>query len=516
MIETLAARPPRKVFAGALLIVTAVSALLPGVTFAAAGYYPYSYDPGFAGGIPLDNRFANVETNDYTGERLARAANGDVVVAGIVPAAGQSTGSNLGLVRYSSDGTRISWTNPTAAYASYFNIYLTWPNSTSVTYTRVDALKIQNGYIYALVDYAASASNSNVYVVVFRDDGTYIGQFGAFTTSLDEHGAGLVPYAFGPSPTERLIAVATYKNGSGNDVLTLKRFSISAGALTVDTSFGPYGNGANDLLIPPAHCDAGAACDISASAVAGVATDSSSPRLYVAASVGTAYSGSSTVYHLAVVGIDGSNGGLLSAVGSNSSGIYYASDESGIGPRSIAATSSGSVGSDLIYLSENYQFCFILSCSESTTLLKLRASTGLPPPSDGTLPVFTWGDGGEVTFAAGGIGAIAADSTQVMAVGGTVDQCADGQGGLFYCGEGTAASFTAASGATQGSNLLPALRSGGGTWSYASWSDIIPGPSGVSFTVAGALGGVPPSDAAQFGTSQIVPDPDGVFRAPFE
>ena len=499
----------------------------------AAGYFTYQYDPVFNGGFPLEDRFANVDTNDYVAQRLARAANGDLVVAGIVPAAYQSGAGNIGLVRYTGSGQRTAWSNPTAAYASYFNIYLTFPNSTGATYTRVVDLKIQNGFIYALVDYKAG-SESDVYLVVFRDDGTYIGEYASFTTGLDEHGAGLVPYSFTDkfsNPQRRLIAVATYKNGSGNRVITLKRFTPALdGTLTVDTGFGPYANGANDILIPSDACDAGARCDAEAEAVTAVATTSVFPRLYIAASAGTGYDGTYTYDTDVVVGIDGSNGGLLAGFGSQTSGIYYTGFLrgssgalfAGQGPLLISATTTGTIGADIIYLVDSSTFCAFLSCSGSASLMKLRAQSGLPPPSNGTVPDFLWGNGGEVNifdpYSGAGmlIEAVSADSQRLMAVGGVSSLCGDAQGSLYFCGSGYSTSLSAVNGGVEGLSLLPGTRSGGSDWATQSWTDIVPGPVPGTFNTTGPMGSAPPSILSQFGTSQILLSEEGIFRNGFQ
>jgi len=72
---------------------------------------PFVYDPAFNYGLVLEDRFASPTTASYLlGLRLARAANGDIIAAGVVPAAYQSSppANNLGLVRYGAHGERLA------------------------------------------------------------------------------------------------------------------------------------------------------------------------------------------------------------------------------------------------------------------------------------------------------------------------------------------------------------------------------------------------------------------------
>lgn len=499
--------------------------LLAAVVFASctsaarADYYIYPFDPAFNGGLPLEDRFANTDANDYFAQRLARAANGDLVVAGIVPAAFQSSGDNVGLVRYSASGGRTSWSNPSPAYASYFNNYLTYPNSTGAKYTSVVDLKVLDGYIYVLVDNAAGGAESDVYVIVFRDDGTFIGEYASFTTGLDEHGAGFVPYAYVDKLSQtqrRLIAVADYVNGSNKHVMTIKRFAIDAGgALSVDNGFGPYGNGANDITLPPERCDEGALCDLQVRDVAAVATTSPFPRIYVAASAGNQYLFNSTVHNMAVVGIDGSDGNLLAGFGSQVSGIYYANSSPG-GLTRIAATGSGGIESDQLYVLGASSDCFFLACSYVSYLSKVLAVSGLPPPLNGSVPAFSWGDGGDVTFGNAYFEALMVDAQRVMAVGGIGGECSDGEGGLYPCGLGVAAGFSVVDGAVDGSSYLSAPRAGGAFWAAVEWQDVIAGNAPGTYAATGPMGNAAPNPLAQFGTVQLVATLDGIFRDDFD
>ena len=154
-------------------------------------------DPAFNGGVALDDRFATGPDTPHYAEKIAALPNGDVVVAGLVPTASQTgniVGGNIGLVHYTSDGGRTGWANPAPAYASYFNLYITFPNLEGATYSHVVDMKVVGDYIYVLADYQVGSPDKNVYVLVFGIDGSYVGGYAAFTTGLYEFGAALVPY----------------------------------------------------------------------------------------------------------------------------------------------------------------------------------------------------------------------------------------------------------------------------------------------------------------------------------
>ena len=157
---------------------------------------PFAYDPSFNYGVVLEDRFASTTTASYLlGLRVAHAANGDIIAAGIVPAAYQSPpANNLGLVRYGPHGERLAWSAPSSQFVFYEDRYVDYPNSTSGTVGWLEDLKIINGRIYALTD--SNGGSRDVRIAIFTDGGAFIDDMPAFTTGLDEVGAALIPYTY--------------------------------------------------------------------------------------------------------------------------------------------------------------------------------------------------------------------------------------------------------------------------------------------------------------------------------
>ena len=294
---------------------------------------PYDYDPSFDGGVVIEDRFAAITTQNYQiASKLARLSNGDVVVAGIVPAAFQPAGANsnnVGLVRYGSDGSRVPWPSPTPAYSYFNNMYVDYPNSNAHTFNQVRDIAVIAGFIYVLVDAQAAIDDSDAYVLAFREDGSFIDIYGAFTTNLDEGGAGLVAYSIpncnGVLSCPMLIAVGNYivpapSLSDYRHIITAKRFAIGTngfptftpnGTLHVDTTFGPFGNGANDYIAADSSCVSASNCSVIATSVAAVRTNSLNPTVYV----GGEYPSTGQLSDTVVLGIDGNSGALFSDFG---------------------------------------------------------------------------------------------------------------------------------------------------------------------------------------------------------
>ena len=378
----------------------------------------FAYDLSFNGGNALDDRFATGPDTPHFAERILQLPNGEVVVAGLAPVASQ-TGNfvpgNIGLVHYGANGQRIGWTNPQPAYATYFNIYITFPNELSAQFQHIADIEYFDGHIFLLADYQASAGDRDVYVVVMNPDGNIVGAYGAFTTGLYEFGAALVPYSYTllingvPTTQRRMIAVANYDSGGPHWIVTMKRFSIDAtGALSVDNSFGHIGNGAIDQPLPVGFCEAGTANACSGAAVdaVGVRTDSGTPTLYLLGNVDRRPpAGLVPTTDAFVMAVDGSSGDLVGEFGD--AGLYGQALQIGnysfgsyntFGPaKRILASGGGDLSGDLLYfMTANNAF---QSCSHyGAAIYKVRARVG--PPFDATLPDFNWADGGKATLAA--------------------------------------------------------------------------------------------------------------------
>ena len=286
---------------------------------------PFVLDSAFNGGIVIEDRFAATSlSTPQEPARIARLSNGDIVVAGLVQPAYSSSPSpptNVGLVRYGPDGSRVPWANPTNSY--FNNMYLDYPNSSGAIFRRVEAVVALAGYVYVLADSFPSGGNYDADILAFGEDGHFVGIYGAFTTTLNESGVGLVPYSkpncIGVVSCPMLIAFANYQTAAGRGIVTTKRFAMGTsgypaftpnGTLIVDNTYGPYNNGANDFLAPDYTCVDVTNCSVVASAVTAVRTDSGDPTVYLG---GTIYD--STGYQTAaVIGVHGSSGLLGYAV----------------------------------------------------------------------------------------------------------------------------------------------------------------------------------------------------------
>jgi hypothetical protein len=386
----------------------------------------FGFDPSFNGGVALDDRFASGQDTPHFAERILQLPNGEVVVAGLAALASQ-TGNfvpgNIGLVHYGANGERIAWSNPPGSYASYFNIYITFPNVETSLFKHVADIEYFDGHIFVLADWEVSSGNRDVYVIVLNPDGSFVGSYNAFGTGLYEFGAALVPYSYTifvngiPTTQRRLIAVANYNSGTviyNNQaiehwVITRKSFTMDAsGALAVDNGFGHVGNGAIDQPLPLGFCEDGTvnACSGAAADAFGVRTNSGSPTLYLLGNLAKTtpgnFDGTTDAF---VMAIDGGSGDLYTDFGSG--GIYdqsllisgplfgYANDNDPA--KHLFAFGGAAPSDDLVYfvaedrLTDGCEF-------DGAGVYKLRARVG--PPFNATLPDFNWGSGGKARLAA--------------------------------------------------------------------------------------------------------------------
>jgi hypothetical protein len=146
----------------------------------------YSPDARFHGGDWIvDNFAANLAAPNtgFIGRKIARLPSGDYVVAALVKKPdGTQTNNywNLGLVRYSSDGSeRQTWSAPTAMYAHYQNQYVIFPNVANAGFVAINDLKVIDGKILVFADLFRSNYNEAV-ILVFGIDGSYKHQASPF------------------------------------------------------------------------------------------------------------------------------------------------------------------------------------------------------------------------------------------------------------------------------------------------------------------------------------------------
>jgi len=471
---------------------------------------PFVYDPAFNYGLVIEDRFASTTTASYLlGLRIARAANGDVIAAGIVPAAYQSSppANNLGLVRYGPNGERLAWSTPTPAFSFYENHYLDYPNSTNGNIGWVEDLAIVNGRIYALTDSTFNGVQRDVRIAIFDDGGAFIDDMPAFTTGLDEVGSALVSYSYptfdgsgNPITRQMLVAIANYVTGIGRQVITMKRFVVSPvdGSLAVDNSFGVSNNGAMDQALPDAFCDVGANCSWDAWDAVVARGDTAAPTIYLAGTVET----SNTEENAFVAAINGYDGSMSSSFG-RGDGIYVNYLEAPSAGVSVAVAAAAEAANDVVYLASNA----VESCGQKGTVTKLRAQVTLPAGTM-TLPDFLWADGGTrgVGGNPGSCGNVLTYLTQMVLDGdrlafsgyeNIVSTIPDPLFAVVRASDGQLTEFSRA-------GFTP-MRGDGTPWGGGVFSDLVAAGDG-RFTTTGFLYDAAANNALLFGTARLAPD----------
>ncbi|MEO6076897.1 MAG: hypothetical protein ABIP56_08845 [Dokdonella sp.] len=222
----------------------------------------YVIAPTFNGGrLGLDH-FADSNSLDQQGLVTAKLANGDMVVAGLVPdgVSGGSCGDGtklckIGLVRYSASGQRITWPNA-GINGRFSNNYVVYPSQSTNTlrYQYLRDVNVRGNLIDVLVDYpdsnhtALTLGHRNVYVQTFRDDGSYHSERAAFGAASfgspgdneDFYGAQMAQI----DSTTMIIAATAYD--SVGPYIAVTRLAIDgSGALIVDGGWGTGYAGVN-------------------------------------------------------------------------------------------------------------------------------------------------------------------------------------------------------------------------------------------------------------------------------
>jgi hypothetical protein len=504
--------------------VKALTLLLLFVTHAAVAALstdPFVYDPGFNGGVIIEDRFAAISTDtSMLGLRVAVGATGDVIATGLVPAQFQSAGSNFGATRYNVLGQRVPWGNPTPAF-SYFNErYLDYPNGTGTYVSWVRDLIVFNGYVFALVDIGPAGGNRDVHILTFTDGGPvtnggmFVADTGAFTSGLDEVGAALVPYCYqtfsGGNPIQvcLLIASATYTTGGGRRVITMKRFlfHFADGTLTVDNSFGISNNGAMDQAAPDTLCDAGTSCSWQVNTATALRTDTNAPTLYLAGTVAT----SNLENNAFVIAVNGYDGSLSPNLGAGS-GIYpnyLGTSSAGV---AVAAATAGPENTDIVYLAANTSE----ACGQKGSVTKLLTHVTLPG-GPLTVPDFQWGNGGSRDIG-GNPGSCAnvytyltdmiLDGDRLVFVGfeDIVSTIPDPLFSIVRASDGALTEFARAG--------FPALHANGTPWGGASFQSVAARGGGY-YAVTGYIYDAASNYATLFGTTSFVSD--RIFGNDFE
>ncbi len=237
---------------------------------------PYTFDPGFAGGRWRVDTFAPTlfpahPGVNMRGRKLVRLSNGDVVVAGLVPAWNQAASGtdvwNIGLVKVTPSGSFRPWGSSSAYHfleesaLGLVNFsYVVYPNLATPFYRNIRDIKVHNNRIYVLVDYRHSATDWDAVVVAFEPDGTPIGEvFATRNPAIPEVGGAMAFHNRGQGLGARLYVVGTSTFPSGRIEGFLTRLNVNSdGSLTPTvTGLGPGGNLPIIGLEPPANLCAG-------------------------------------------------------------------------------------------------------------------------------------------------------------------------------------------------------------------------------------------------------------------
>ena len=476
----------------AIVIVSAAS-----FTRASTPSDPLFYDTRFAGGSMLDDRFAEPAAANTLPQKSALLSNADIVTVGIVPAANSTMGGNLGLVHYDPNGGRIGWPAPTPAYASYYNIYLTYPNTTTGAFERVSDVKVAFGSIYALVDYYGSDTNANI--VAFTESGAFNGYYSGLVSSDNESGLALVPYQDGNN--RWLLLVGNDRPpGNSEPFIVIKRFSVAAnGKLTADPT---YANGGSSNLSVPL-----CSCGLVGSGVKAVRTTSASPTLYIVGSVFDA--NETTQISGFTVIVDGASG----LASSRNTG------EANVVPAGVDVVAGASAAQDIVYsldtnadngVCENgnrMPFCAITKMFASS--LQLDSSFGSAGEASIISPHYCTDS---LSFKPE---SIAVSNNRIVVVGYDTTYFHNLGSSSYPDFEPMSATLRTSDGTQTSFNGMPALQTNGSAWGDAQFSDIVVADAG-HFYVSGAIG-FPPFMAShsapyEFGTARLIADeifPDG-------
>ncbi len=231
------------------LCALALAALASSAVARAPADDPYAFDPGFRNGVAAVDRFGgnNADNRDNHGSKVATLADGSVVVASLVQKIGASANQangfyNLGLVRYTTSGQKIAWTNVDPAYTDSSKNYIVYPNTdtTAREVAVVDIREYQN-QIYVLTERSIAGTDTDVQIRRFGLDGAFLGNTWVFNATNPETGAGMVFWRDGESGPYKLIVAGTRSTSAG-DTVYLARFTLDqAGAPQLDS--GTFGIG---------------------------------------------------------------------------------------------------------------------------------------------------------------------------------------------------------------------------------------------------------------------------------
>jgi|GEM_PF-2751752 len=321
---------------------------------------PFLLDPTFNHGRWLADAFQSDDpsTQSHWGSRLVRLAGGDVVVAGLVaPFGGPNPPNgawNLGLARYDASGTHVAWT-ASGPFQFWFGQYVIYPDTAAPRYLGVTDIKAFGGRLYVLVDYQRTPTDRDVYVAVFGEDGSFVGESPALSSGLDEYGAGLLVYGDGVlgGPPTKVVVVGTTVQADRLSPTFARLTEQADGSLLHDTLGG---SGYVYLQAPASYCQA-PPCSATAQSVAATRNPflpGNAPQaIYIGG--GVQYAGDDWDFLAVAVDRDGVPRAAFNGTGfANSPFDVGASDHRdvayAIGARRVGATPDGGPGTDEVFL----------------------------------------------------------------------------------------------------------------------------------------------------------------------
>ena len=252
----------------------------------------YKYDNTYAaGGVGVD-RFSDSSSKNYFGQRIARLDNGDVVVAGLVPRSGGfSVANQIGLVKYSPTGRRLTWASVDPTFSRYNGQYIVYPNAGSGqptgAFIRVVGLEVHEDNIYVMANEQYGNGAVHPIMMIFSTNGFFRGWVTYFPGgNSNKPGAG-----FTISGNKLIVLGDDFvpSDNPSQSRIWMSRYTIDAnGGLSFDSSFGSGGFAfyrayACTSVGSPAGCSTSAGYN-AIKAQAGP-TIPVSPKFYVAVSV---------------------------------------------------------------------------------------------------------------------------------------------------------------------------------------------------------------------------------------
>lgn len=267
------------------LTALAITAIAPGFAHAE----PYVADPGFNHGRFYTDAFAGGPDFRY-GKKIVQTDDGDVIVAGIVPAvAGDTGGRAIGLVRYDAAGVRQAWSNPGADgyFGGQYVIHSCGANNAC---DDVKDLVLFGSRLYVLADAnrpritfpPSGTPDYSVDVFVFGTDGSYKNRSGLDADlpnddgSRSVYGGGIAVYDNGSFPTVTTLVYGGTGFLDGVHRPRYGRYTVeSDGGLTEQNFLEPN---------PDGKCPAATPCQINGIALGGRSAFTTPPRIYLVGS----------------------------------------------------------------------------------------------------------------------------------------------------------------------------------------------------------------------------------------